>query len=183
MYKIDSSTKVGQSKKLRPVWQGPYLVTKVVSPVLYQIRDRKKLSVIHHDRLKLCKDRDIPMWMRRLRHRLLVPETEEIDEVSADPSPISVDSDLNLGILFQGEDQDVCLVAGDNADSSNTPQDTGRSIDEVISNTLQDTGRSIDEVISNDSDSDESVNQGSVQIRSRRSRTVRKPKHLLDYQT
>lgn len=35
---------------------------------LYTIRDRKGQSIIHHDRLKKCNDRDIPIWLRRLRH-------------------------------------------------------------------------------------------------------------------
>ena len=71
VYKIDSSTKVGHSKKLRPVWLGPFLVTEVLSPVLYRIQGRKDTTVIHHDRLKICKDRVIPLWLRRKRHGLL----------------------------------------------------------------------------------------------------------------
>lgn len=68
VYKLDSTTKVGQSSKLRSPWTGPYLVISCNAP-LYTIRDQKKEQVLHHDRLKLCKDRDIPMWLRRLRHR------------------------------------------------------------------------------------------------------------------
>lgn len=32
------------------------------------IRSQKGDHVIHHDRLKMCNDRDIPLWLRRLRH-------------------------------------------------------------------------------------------------------------------
>ena len=60
VYKLDSAKKVGQSPKLQQVWKGPFLVTKVLSPVLFRVCDRKKSYVLHHDRLKPCKDRDIP---------------------------------------------------------------------------------------------------------------------------
>ena len=40
--KLDSATKVGQCPKLKPPWKGPYIVNKVLSPVLYVIKDRKR---------------------------------------------------------------------------------------------------------------------------------------------
>ena len=67
VYKLDSSTKIGQSKKLRAPWKGPYLVVDSTPP-LFKIRDRKGDSIIHHDRLKRCNDREIPLWLKRLRH-------------------------------------------------------------------------------------------------------------------
>lgn len=65
VYKRDTATKVGQSRKRKPPWKGPYIVVKVINPVLYEIEDRKKLYVIHHDRLKLCTDKDLPIWIQR----------------------------------------------------------------------------------------------------------------------
>ena len=64
VYKLDSAKKVGQSPKLQQVWKGPFLVTKVLSPILFRVCDRKKSYVLHHDRLKPCEDRDIPLWLR-----------------------------------------------------------------------------------------------------------------------
>ena len=64
VYKLDSAKKVGQSPKLQQVWKGPFLVTKVLSPVLFRVCDRRKSYVLHHDRLKPCEDRDIPLWLR-----------------------------------------------------------------------------------------------------------------------
>lgn len=69
--KIDSATKVGQSSKLKSPWKGPYLITEVKSPVLYRIADRKGDSIIHHDRIKLCRDQEFPIWLRKLRDRIL----------------------------------------------------------------------------------------------------------------
>jgi hypothetical protein len=67
VYKWDTATKVGHSRKLKPPWKGPYIVVKVINPVLYEIEDRKKSYVIHHDRLKLCTDKDLPIWIQRRR--------------------------------------------------------------------------------------------------------------------
>ena len=64
VYKLDSAKNVGQSPKLQQVWQDPFLVTKVLSPVSFRICDRKKSYVLHHDKLKPCDDRDIPLWLR-----------------------------------------------------------------------------------------------------------------------
>jgi hypothetical protein len=70
VYMIDSSTKIGQSKKLCKPWIGPYVVEEKLSSILYRIRDCKKSKVVHHDRLKLCSDREIPLWLSRLRHNI-----------------------------------------------------------------------------------------------------------------
>ena len=70
VYKLIKSFKVGQSRKLQPTWQGPLLVTKVLSPILYQVQGRKKSQVLHHDLLKRCEDREIPLWLRRALNRL-----------------------------------------------------------------------------------------------------------------
>ena len=51
-----------QSKKLQPIWSGPWIVTQVISSVLYRIANRKRAMVAHHDSLKLCSDRDLPIW-------------------------------------------------------------------------------------------------------------------------
>jgi hypothetical protein len=97
VYKLDTSTRKGQSKKLRPIWLGPYVVTEVLSPVLYCIEGRKAKHTVHHDRIKICRDRVVPMWMRRKRHGLLdLDETiayaiEELESSIAVP----VDSDTD----------------------------------------------------------------------------------------
>ncbi|CAG2215849.1 unnamed protein product [Mytilus edulis] len=73
---IDSATKIGESKKLRAPWQGPYLIVEVLSSVLYKMRTRKRELTIHHDQLKPCLDRNIPPWLKYMRHRLLQGEVD-----------------------------------------------------------------------------------------------------------
>lgn len=60
VYKLDSTTKVGQSQKLRAPWTGPYLVV-AFRPPLYTKRDRQKKHIIHNDKFKMCQDREIPV--------------------------------------------------------------------------------------------------------------------------
>ena len=43
-------------------------MTQVISSVLYRIANHKRSMVAHHDSLKLCNDRDIPLWLLRKRH-------------------------------------------------------------------------------------------------------------------
>ena len=86
--KRDSATSIHWNKKLRPVFRGPYLVVEVLSPLLYKIRDRKRFSVVHHDRLVICSSANIPIWMRRLRDKVLfsgnVDFGDEIDDFCLD---------------------------------------------------------------------------------------------------
>ena len=82
VYRVDYSTKVG-AKALKPVWQGPYVVERC-QPPLYTLVGRRRRGVCHHDKLKLCQDRCIPLWLRRLRNKVLAPE-EEPEEDDDDP--------------------------------------------------------------------------------------------------
>jgi hypothetical protein len=124
VYKRDDTTRVGISKKLCPPWKGPYLVVKV-KPPLYVIRDRKRDSTVHHDRLKKCDDRQIPLWLKRARNHLFNQEgnvqqeldTEGISETesqlgsSEEVPEYSVDTDdKGVGIAQNGEVDDVPSV-------------------------------------------------------------------------
>ena len=86
------------------------IVTEVITPVLLRVRSRKKEQVLHHDKLKICEDRAIPMWMRRLRHQILdldttiaYDEAEQEEDGSAQNVP-KVDGNtdsLGLDSLFE----------------------------------------------------------------------------------
>ena len=87
VYLHDTSTKVGQSTKLRPIYIGPFLVIEVISPILYKIEGRKWKKVIHHDRLRICDDRNIPVWIRRRRNQFLRVEDHHNESVLPQPQP------------------------------------------------------------------------------------------------
>lgn len=68
---MNSATRVGQSKKLAPLWKEPFIIMQVIPPVLYQIASSKKEWVVHHDRLRRCDNDLLPLWLRRKRHTML----------------------------------------------------------------------------------------------------------------
>ena len=81
VYALNSASPKGHSRKLQPIFTGPFLVTHKISDILYQIQGRrgKGKQVLHHDRLKMCQDRVIPLWLRRERTEFLnntMPEAE-----------------------------------------------------------------------------------------------------------
>ncbi|CAG2224296.1 unnamed protein product [Mytilus edulis] len=100
VYKADSTTKVGQSRKLKSPWCGPFLVVSS-RPPLYTIRGRKGDSVVHHDKLKLCNDRDIPTWIKRLRHALFQAESEMDESWDDLDDTIPYGVDFNVQGMFE----------------------------------------------------------------------------------
>ena len=50
-----------------------------INNVLNRIQGRKGNKVVHHDRLKLCQDRNLPLWLERLRHSVLQPEDQKAE--------------------------------------------------------------------------------------------------------
>jgi transposase InsO family protein len=78
VYKLRSGLKKGISRKLLSVFEGPYLITRVISSILFKIEGRKRSFVVHHDKIRPCLDRFIPMWIRRRRQEIL-----DLDETIA----------------------------------------------------------------------------------------------------
>ena len=96
VYQLNGATKLGESKRLKPIWIGPLVVTAVINPVLFHVKDRKKEYVLHHDRLKPCEDRVVPLWLQRMRHNMLdLDTTIAYDEAEQDeemPSSTPLDT-------------------------------------------------------------------------------------------
>ena len=91
---------IGSSKKLNPVWKGIWVVNTIMSAVLLEIKNKKKVCVVHHDTIKKCGDSDLPMWVERLRGQ--IKEREGAKEGSRE--------DKNVG---SGEgDGELSSVAG-----------------------------------------------------------------------
>ena len=120
VYRLNGATKLGESKKLKPIWIGPLVVTAVINPVLFRVKDRKKEYVLHHDRLKPCEDRVVPLWLRRMRHNMLdLDTTIAYDEAEQDEEmPSSTTLGTSSSPLFT---EDESSEAVDTQDSESTP--------------------------------------------------------------
>ncbi|CAG2206601.1 unnamed protein product [Mytilus edulis] len=59
VYKFDKTV----NKKFRSPWLGPLVITKILSPVVYEIRGEFRTEVVHHDRLKPCNE-NMPIWAK-----------------------------------------------------------------------------------------------------------------------
>lgn len=97
---LDSTRKVGQSPKLKYLWKGPYEVSDVTSSVLYRLVNKKgKKSIVHHDRIKLCRDLKHPRWIKRIRSKIL-NDSNMISRKSPE-AEISEDDKMScIGSLF-----------------------------------------------------------------------------------
>jgi hypothetical protein len=70
VYVLDTAKIKGRAKKLYPPWKGPGIICAKLSSYVYKVNLKKTVITINHDRLKLCKDRDIPSWLTRCQHCL-----------------------------------------------------------------------------------------------------------------
>lgn len=70
VYQLDTATIKGKCRKLSPVWKGPGRVVEKLTPFLYRVQMKKSMFTANHDRLKLCRDRDVPSWAVHLREKL-----------------------------------------------------------------------------------------------------------------
>ena len=105
VYTINASIPVGCSRKLQPVLKGPFVVTKSLSPSLYVVRDRRKNMVLHHDRLRLCEDREVPHWVHRVRTTLNAGPSAYEESECEDQSEC-----MGLDTLFQPHTRDEVVV-------------------------------------------------------------------------
>ena len=119
VYFLQSATLKGESKKLKPVYHGPVVISEVLSPVLYRVELRKRSTVMHHDRLKKCVDREVPLWVRRKRHQILeedlpLPNSQyfnvDIDANVDDEHDVTIldtDDDIQVSGIQQADEMEV----------------------------------------------------------------------------
>ena len=126
VYKINSATRKGVS------FYGPFLVTRVLSPVLIEIEGQKKKKIIHHDKLKICRDRCIPLWIRRRGQELLSLD----DTLPYDEAEHSLLGDAGLDTLFDDNEVVASDAHQNNASVNGTnPTLDGNDNDSIITST------------------------------------------------
>ncbi|XP_060064941.1 uncharacterized protein LOC132545285 [Ylistrum balloti] len=151
VYRLEESSRTGVSKKLLSPWRGPYVVTQS-EPPLYSVRDcRGKELTSHHDKLKRCTDRDVPLWVSRLRSNL--------HRTAAQAASAGLESDE------ESEDvpSDVVETSTTNEGSLEKEAETGKFVS------------------SSDSETDTYINSDRRVLTTRRGRSVKVPAHLKDY--
>ena len=128
VYLLNAAGKKGQSRKLQPVYTGPFLVIFKRSPLLYVITNQRgRHQVVHQDRMRPCSDSNVPMWARRERNKILgrtvpldIPDLDFCDGLSdlfgPDLDETSVPDDLQNASASGSEDRapDLPLVESEN---------------------------------------------------------------------
>ena len=67
VYCLDTATLKGKSSKLKSPWKGPGIIVKKISEAIFCVKVGNKYFVVNHDRIKLCQDRILPLWIKRLK--------------------------------------------------------------------------------------------------------------------
>ena len=70
VYRLDTATIKGKSRKLSPVWKGPGVIIDKLTPYLYRVQEKKMIITANHDRLKLFQDREVPTWASQLAEKV-----------------------------------------------------------------------------------------------------------------
>ena len=54
----------GTCKKIAPPWKGPGIIIENITPYLFRIQIRNKVMLVNHDKIKLCRDRQVLLgWL------------------------------------------------------------------------------------------------------------------------
>ena len=64
---LDTAQIKGKCKKLAPPWKGPGIIISKLSSYLYRVKVRNTIMIANHDRLALCKTRQLPPWLAKYK--------------------------------------------------------------------------------------------------------------------
>ena len=71
VYVINKTVTRGLAPKLNPVWSGPHIIIEVITPWTYRIKcNNRSTMVVNHDRLKFCRDQELPRWITKNREEI-----------------------------------------------------------------------------------------------------------------
>jgi hypothetical protein len=159
--KRDTTIKTGVSKKLMQPYIGPFVITQALSPYLFRIRNSKgRQQVVHHDRLRTCDFRDVPIWATRLRQQL---DQEPTTEVENEPST----EELGLATLFEEEGELEKTKEVEESETSTPEEPVTSTPEEPVTSTPEE--QEVDD------------QKETLVVKTRGGRTVKRPAHLDDY--
>ena len=80
VYILDTATIKGRCKKLSSPWKGPAVIIEKLTAYLYRIKLRKAEFVTNHDRMKPCKARELPVWLKNwMENPIGIAQSKEDD--------------------------------------------------------------------------------------------------------
>jgi hypothetical protein len=82
VYVLDTCTVKGNCRKLSPSWKGPGIILKKLNPHLYRVKTKFSVMVVIHDRLKHCRDMDIPLWLSRYQEKFRSTPAQTVTQPS-----------------------------------------------------------------------------------------------------
>jgi transposase InsO family protein len=83
VYILDTATIKGKCRKLMSPWKGPGVISKKITPYVYQVKLRNSVIVINHDRIKPCKNAKLPAWINNWK-------PDDSDDEEDDDTPYCV---------------------------------------------------------------------------------------------
>ncbi|XP_061190277.1 uncharacterized protein LOC133198152 [Saccostrea echinata] len=75
-------------KKVESIWKGPGIITEAKFDTVFVVKSRREVKVMHHDKLKMCKSRQLPKWLVLYKSRLS-GESAVRDRVSSPTSDVA----------------------------------------------------------------------------------------------
>ena len=107
-------------------------MTRVLSPVLIDIEGQKNKKIIDHDKLKICRDHCIPLWIHRRQQELLSLD----DTLPYEEAEHSLLGDAGLDTLFDDNEVVASAAHQNNASVNNiSPTLDGIDNDPIITST------------------------------------------------
>ena len=80
VYLLDTAVLKGNCRKLSSPWKGPAILIERLSAALFRVQLRKSMFVANHDRLKPCKDRKLPDWIKKWQDNPNGTQISDVDD-------------------------------------------------------------------------------------------------------
>ena len=82
------------------------------------------MQVFHRDRLKICRDREVPIWMRRLRHEFLKLDVplESSSSEEEDLDPCEIDAVFDVQLPTSGVESERCQSSSSDSSGDETAE-------------------------------------------------------------
>ena len=82
VYRLDTASVKGKSRKLLASWKSPALIVKKLSAYLYGVKLRNAVFIVNHYRTMPCKDRKVPEWITKFKNskEVVQDQDEENDQ-------------------------------------------------------------------------------------------------------